>query len=166
MTHCEGAATLVALAMSPTVQLLFWLAALAAAVVLLAFILLQIRRRMLSDAPTGGAGAELTLEDIRRLKQRGEISEREHRVLRAAAMARLGVEVDQAKAADDDDEAGSPEDDAATDPPDERRAAPGYDLTGEPLPGPSDEGPQQPRNGAGPNRGKADGGDSGSGTGG
>ena len=150
MTHGEGAAAPIALAMSPTVQLLFWLAALAAAVILLAFVLLQVRRRMLSDAPAGGAGAELSLEEIRRLKQRGEISEREHRALRAAAMARLGVDVGKAPAADDADDDASHGAETATDSLDERRAAPGYDLTGEPLPGPSNQGPSKPRNGEGP----------------
>lgn len=94
-----------------TVQsIALWAAALIGALVLGAVALYAIRRRLLgADGPVGGDA--LSLHDLREMRARGDLNDEEFEAARNALLGRS--------------ESGEG-----------RRATPGFDLTGEPLPNP------------------------------
>ncbi len=89
-----------------------WSIVMLGAIIVGAVVLFVVRRRMLSDDGSDSAGM-LSLQDLREMRDRGELSEEE---FEAAKGALLGRPLDVR----------------------ERRANPGFDLTGEPLPSPGD----------------------------
>ncbi len=100
-----------------------WLFILIAATMLAGVIILIVRRRLLEDPASGGGGATMT-EELRGMRDRGEISEAEYDQMRKSIAAR---------AAGREPPEGSPRPDWAGE--SGRIARPGFDLTGEPLPG-------------------------------
>lgn len=93
--------------------------------------LFWIRRRLLaSDAATGGDA--VSLQTLRDMKARGELSDAEFEAAKAVVLEQLGG-VGIRGGAGDPAAALRPKS-----PPADRRARPGFDLTGEPLPRPSD----------------------------
>lgn len=117
---------------APPVELWIWLGALVVATLVLGVILLAMRRRLLdSDDAEPGAGS--MLDDLRAMRDRGEISQAEYDHTRKTIAARAAGREPPPRP----DESRSPE------APDGSVAArPGYDLTGAPLPRP--ESPKRP----------------------
>lgn len=97
--------------------------------------IMALRRRMLAkDAPASEDGAGM-LDSLRAMRARGELSEEEFQSARAAFLSKaVGSAVPGAP--DRSAEKARPISRGGTD--GERRAAPGVDLTGAPLPRPTD----------------------------
>lgn len=100
---------------------LVWSGVLVIAVVAGAIVVLWARRSLLSDREPGGAGG-LSLHELRQLRARGELTEAEFEAAKAVVIGSSGRA------------AGPPDRPQRGGTPGERRAAPGFDLTGEPLP--------------------------------
>lgn len=97
-----------------------WLFVLIVVTVLAGIAIVVIRRRLLeSDATESSPGT--LMEDLRRMRDRGEITEEEYDRTRKAIAARAAGR--------------EPPPIPPPDPDAPRRARPGYDLTGDPLPG-------------------------------
>lgn len=97
--------------------------------------IMALRRRMLAkDAPESGEGAGM-LDSLRAMRARGELSEDEFQAARAAFLSRA-VRSAVPGASERSDQESSPRARGGTD--GERRAPPGVDLTGAPLPRPTD----------------------------
>lgn len=92
--------------------LLVWAGALIVLLIVGAIVLTAVRRRLLGERD-GGGGLGLTLHDLREMHARGDLSDDEFARAKASL---LGRSVDAAPGAG------------------ERRAPPGYDLAGDPLP--------------------------------
>jgi len=101
-------------------EVVVWSAALLGVVVIGGLVIFALRKR-LRDAGVE-AGDALSLDDLRRMAARGVISQEEFEAARAAIVARHGG-------------AGAPSTTSPLDPT-RRRARPGVDLTGDPLPRP------------------------------
>jgi len=99
------------------------------AVAIGAFILAALRRRLFGEDPSGAGDGFIPLHDLRAMRQRGELSDEEYERLRAAMLGQWGVAGGAPLPAPD----GEAESDS-----EERRAPPGYDLTGAPLPEPDE----------------------------
>lgn len=99
---------------------LLWLGALIVVLVVGAVVLTAVRRRLLGDR-AGEGGTGLSLHDLREMHARGDLSDDEFARAKAALLGRPTVG-------------------AA---PGERRAPPGYDLTGERLPGSGENDPRR-----------------------
>ncbi len=100
-----------------------------------------LRRRLLGEQPGHDAAAGGMLETMRRMRDRGEIPEEEYRAAQAALVARAGETMKRPPA-----NPIGPRTPGGAD--GERRAKPGFDLTGAPLPRPvrdDDQGGAEPR---------------------
>lgn len=122
------------LAQQSTGRLIIAVLALVGVTVVGGVVIMAIRRHATGER-SGGAHESLSLAEIRTLHERGELTDEEYAALRAAALGAFGY---------------TPEDAA----PDERRAPPGVDLAGDPLPGfePDDGGPDDAADGSGNRR--------------
>ncbi len=126
-----AAAIVLAQSSSGTGQVLLWVAVLIGAVIAASVIVLILRRKLLSP-DTAAEDTGSIMESLRAMRDRGEISQDEYDRTRQAMIARA---------------AGKPltrPTPAPTTTPEEHRARPGYDLTGEPLPGTTPESTQRP----------------------
>lgn len=113
---------------SPVGQVLLLLGMLMAVVALSAGVLVLLRGRLLGAS---GKQQDQWLETLRKLRERGELSDGEYRATRAAAVGQLAPKRDRPR----------PERPPPRPDPTERVAEPGFDLTGEPLPRPTDHTP-------------------------
>lgn len=115
------------LAQTASSRVLVWVGVTIALVLLGGLGALWIRRRFRDDGANGDGLHALSLHDLRALHARGELSDDEFEALRSSAI-RAHTDGGQTPA------------------PDARTAAPGMDLTGEPLPGsaPAGDGPAPP----------------------
>lgn len=100
-----------------------WAAALIVASLLGFWIVLRIRHRALSDQT--GSGLGLTLADLRRLHASGQLSDEEFDAARAAIVGAAGGKPQGARPSTGHGQDGF-----------HMQAAPGTDLTGDPLPKP------------------------------
>ncbi len=119
----------------PVGPVLVWIAVLIGAVLAAGILLFWLRRRLDPRAELERE-SPLDLATLRRLHRDGELTDEQFEAARAAVIRELGG----------DDSAPHPH--AAALRPRDRRAEPGYDLTGEPLP-PTVPGPEDPDPGAG-----------------
>ena len=113
------------LAMTETGRVLLWIGVTVVLVLVGAVIAVWVRRRYRDDALGDAAPETLSLHELRELHERGGISDEEFEALKDAA-----VRAHQGGVAAL----------AASKPATDVRAAPGVDLTGEPLPAPPDPG--------------------------
>lgn len=109
-------------------EYLLWVGAAIACIIVATLVILWYRRRILG--PAGSSENASLLDELREMKAKGEISEEEFAATKHAMAARA---------------AGQPRTPAAprigvAD----RVAPPGFDLTGSPLPKPSDASPDNP----------------------
>ena len=130
----------IALAQQSTTGLIVAVLALVGVTVVGGVIILAVRRHATSDR-AAGSHESLSLAEIRDLHARCELTDEEYAALRAAALGAFGY--------------ASP--DAAEEAGEERRAPPGVDLAGDPLPGfepgdDPDEGPDEDSEGGSGNR--------------
>jgi len=142
----------------PTTRALLFLGLIVAGA-LLAFMVLQwVRKRLLSRTPYDGGGLGFALHELGDLKRGGGLSEEEYAALRRALLGReSGVEAERRvvnRAEADASGAGaveaasrSEEEASGAVSEREKRARPGYDLTGEPLPGADAPSPEEPGDG-------------------
>jgi len=112
-------------------QVVIWVGILIVAIIALWVIVQLVRKRMLgaSDA----AASESLFADLRRMRAAGEMSDAEYEAARKALAARIAGKKDVVPKP----ETGTAKPRPRTDPPSpgaDRRAPPGYDLTGAPLP--------------------------------
>jgi len=104
--------------------LIIWIGAFVVLLVIGAVVLTAVRRRLLGERERD-AGAGLSLHDLREMHARGDLSDEEFARAKAAVLGSAG---------------------GAAPAPGERRAAPGFDLAGDPLPGSGDgPGGNEPR---------------------
>jgi len=101
----------------------------------------RFRRGLLGDSGTDGS-PPLLLDDLRDMKRRGQISDAEYERMRMRLVEKLSGRSRTALSASDVPAAapikGRPQSGGAPEAGGEaRRAAPGFDLTGEPLPRPA-----------------------------
>ncbi len=120
------------LAATRVAPVLGWSAALIVVVVIAALVLASVRRRALRKGQE--SATPLTLHDLRTLHARGEVSDEEFESLRAVIL-RSATAGGGGAPGGPASESGDPQRK-----PGERRAPPGFDLTGEPLP-PAADGP-------------------------
>ena len=107
---------------SPATSVLLWTLVLIAAAIAGGAVVLLVRRRVMrSDAERRGHG--LSLSDLRKMRDRGDLTDEEYERARAAIIGTVAGS----------GSGGSPM--RPTTIPGEVRARPGFDLTGEPLPG-------------------------------
>lgn len=112
------------------------------AVVTLGVVLLMVRRRMLAG-DNELAGARSLLDQLREMRRKGEMSEEEYEATRRALATKLALKVKggEAVAPSPSYAPRAPRTSTNTLPkanrPGARLAPPGYDLTGDPLPGSS-----------------------------
>ncbi|MFI4897361.1 MAG: SHOCT domain-containing protein [Phycisphaerales bacterium JB059] len=123
--HIPGPSLVLAQARpAPPTELWLWVGALIVVSLVFGFVVMAMRRRLLGKTDEGVRPASL-LEDLRAMRDRGEISQDEYDSTRATIAARAAGREPPAK---------SPP--AAPD--GSLMARPGYDLTGERLPAPAD----------------------------
>jgi hypothetical protein len=112
-------------------SIMLWVGVLVVVVVGGGLALFWIRRRLLGE-DRQSAGDGVSLQTLRDMKARGELSDAEFEAAKAVVLQELGAQGKR----------GGPNDPAAAlrpkSPPPELRAKSGFDLTGEPLPKPSD----------------------------
>jgi len=122
------------LAQQSTGRLIIAILALVGVTVVGGVVIMAIRRHATAER-SAGAHESLSLAEIRTLHERGELSDEEYAALRTAALGAFGYTPDDAAA-------------------EERRAPPGVDLAGDPLPGfePDEEGPGDADEGSGNRR--------------
>lgn len=113
------------LAQSGLAAAALWIAVLLAVVVGASIVLLVVRRRLLGEQ-SEDAGLGITLEDLRRMHARGELTDDEFAAAKRVVIGEAGGEADAA----------GPGTNPVTG---ARRARPGFDLTGTPLPRPESE---------------------------
>lgn len=131
LTLAQNAASLVFHRVLP------WLVAMLVLALVGGVLALYIRHRMLRDDDGPGVGM---LEDLRRMRDSGDLSEDEYEQARLVMFARAtGREIDDLKA-DAIRKAGG------------LVAEPGFDLTGRPLPKPPESGPDPEIRNTGPER--------------
>lgn len=130
-------------------QVLLWVGVLIVLAMLGGAFVMVLRRRMFDRSSDGGAAGSL-LEDLRRMRRSGEISEAEFEQARRKLTEKLARSLDAKRQEVKDLRAPtpppassarprSPQSPPRTDPnPGDRHAPPGYDLTGRPLPKPHD----------------------------
>jgi hypothetical protein len=129
----SGPAMLLAGQSQPQVMLVVSIAGLILASLLLFGIFVWLRKRLLGDSSS--AGDVLSIQQVRQMHREGKISDEEFEALRRAALLAAGVAADRI-GGDRVDDAVSPRRVAGERTADGGlRAPPGYDLTGEPLPG-------------------------------
>ena len=111
------------------IDVIIWVGALILAVTAAGLIVMAIRKHLLArESQSNQAGG--MLDELRAMHARGEVSDAEFQAARASLLAKAtGVPI--------------PKPDPPPDP-SERRARPGYDLTGAPLPPLSDGGTSHP----------------------
>ncbi|MFG0327138.1 MAG: SHOCT domain-containing protein [Phycisphaerales bacterium JB037] len=127
------------------VGVLIWSAVLIVLVTVGGLVLLAIRRRLFgSHESTHDAG--LVMEELRRMRDRGEISDEEFRATRSAMIERDWGGAPAGDAAPPARPVASPRPRVDEAEEGDLRARPGFDLTGEPLPGFGDPDPP-PANG-------------------
>lgn len=115
---------------APVVSVVTWMLVLIVLVIAAGLVLLALRRRLLDEADEVG-GSGLDLKTLRAMRDRGELTEEEFERARERVLEAYGAD------------ATTP---ATTSPLDgSLRARPGFDLTGEPLPG-GGTGPEGPEN--------------------
>lgn len=117
---------------APPTELWLWVGALIVASLVFGFVVMALRRRLLGKAEDTVKPASL-LEDLRAMRDRGEISQDEYDTTRATIAARAAGREPPPRP--DPARAPAAPDGAVT-------ARPGYDLTGERLPPP----PEPPEN--------------------
>lgn len=122
-------------------SLLPWIGALVVLVALGAIGLVMLRRKLFSNADGASAGA-VSLDTLRQMRARGELSEQEFEAAKRTVVQQLGLAAGAAPPRTGPRAERLPR--ATASPPGELRAPPGFDLTGEPLPRRDDPGP--PRN--------------------
>ena len=118
-----------------------WIGALIGIVVLGLVILLAVRRRLMVEDAAGSAGAAMTLHDLRTMLKSGEIDQDEFERMKAQIIGQASAT--SAPAGEEDGGADEVHDTvrqmrearARAEAKDTLTAKPGYDLTGEPLPG-------------------------------
>lgn len=113
---------------APPTELWLWVGALIVVSLVFGFVVMAMRRRLLGRSDEGVKPAAL-LEDLRAMRDRGEISQDEYDSTRATIAARAAGREPPAKS-------GPTRPPAAPD--GSLIARPGYDLTGERLPAPPD----------------------------
>lgn len=130
-----------------SLALVISIAGLIFATLLLFGIFTWLRKRMLGDAGDDD-GQTLSVNQVRQLHREGRISDAEFEALKKAALLAAGVPADKVRGDSPSSESGDAKSQHAGAP--ERtpdgglRARPGYDLTGEPLPGNDDQWPPSP----------------------
>ena len=130
-------------------SVMMWLGVLLAAVLVGGFGLLIIRRRLL-DADADGASMGFDLRSLRQMRDRGEISAEEFEVARAGIIGAMSGDKNAtvARTAPEPTPNRAPRPTPRTG--ETRRAEPGFDLTGEPLPDFDDGGPDDSADGQRP----------------
>jgi hypothetical protein len=130
------------LAQSPQAQsqnwasLLPWIGALVVLVALGAIGLVMLRRRLFSSDQNAAEGG-VSLDTLRQMRARGELSEQEFEAAKRTVVQQLGLAAGAAPPRTGARAERLPR--ATASPPGELRAPPGFDLTGEPLPRPTDD---------------------------
>lgn len=129
------------------VQVLMWVGVLIVVAIVGGAGVMVLRRRMF-DPSNDAAGAGSLLEDLRRMKREGEISDAEFEQAKRALTEKIARTLDTKRAQADElrprtGGAGGMGGKSTRKPPSPRPgpgkdAPPGYDLTGEPLPRPHD----------------------------
>lgn len=95
-----------------------------------------LRGRLFGDSGSTGTDAGTVLETLRAMRDRGEMPEDEYRAAQAALVAKAAAVRKPA----------APVRQTKPPPPGERRAQPGFDLTGAPLPRSAPDGGDDTRN--------------------
>lgn len=111
---------------TPTIVIVLWAGSLIVVALVGGMLILWIRGRLV-ERRSEAAGAGTTLEQMRRLRDRGQLSQQEFDAARASLISRLSGQpapAGQARAAERPSEPGA------------MLAKPGFDLTGAPLPRP------------------------------
>lgn len=126
------------------VQVLMWVGVLIVVAIVGGAVVMVLRRRMF-DPSNDSSGAGSLLEDLRRMKREGEISDAEFEQAKRALTEKIARTLDAKRAHADAirPRTGGATSKPARKPPPARPgpgkdAPPGYDLTGEPLPRPHD----------------------------
>lgn len=117
----------------PVIEVLVWIGVLIVAAAALGVVVVAIKKRY--DASPGESAETFDLGALRRLHREGRISDEEFERAKSAIIRELGG----GRPSGGGGAVGGPEGGAGGGGPAERRAEPGYDLTGEPLPPPGPE---------------------------
>lgn len=117
-------------------SLLPWIGALVVLVALGAIGLVMLRRRLFSSDQNAAEGG-VSLDTLRQMHARGELSEQEFEAAKRTVVQQLGLAAGAAPPRTGPRTERLPR--VSAPPPGELRAPPGFDLTGEPLPPPADD---------------------------
>ncbi len=124
---------------STNVDVLIWVGALIAAVLVLGMVILLLRKRLfIKDGDDAGG----MLSDLRRMHKSGELTTEEYDAARRALTFRVAGRADAPRAVPPPGQ--RPSSAAQATPAGELRARPGFDLTGAPLPRPMPSNPPSP----------------------
>jgi len=135
LTWCLAATGNSKVAHGDAARVLLWVGALLVLVVVLGMVIVLVRRRTLGE--TGERAEGGMLDELRRMRDRGDLSSEEYDKARASMVARLKGAGAPAR--------GKPVSGALLDAPrvqGELRSRPGIDLTGAPLPKQTGKGPR------------------------
>lgn len=133
------------LAQASTTSVLLWLGAMILLILFGGIAAMWIRRSFRAEGVDGAPLESLSLHQLRRLHAQGRLTDEEFETLKQIAVRAHTVRSEPSPA---------PREKSFL--PDGHRAKPGFDLTGEPLPGVSDGGENPPgHTGSGPDAGPA-----------
>lgn len=76
---------------SPTGDVLLWGAILIVAIVLLGFVALHLRRRLMNEPASDAGEDHWSLQSLREMRKAGQISEEEFQTLRAGLISQFGA---------------------------------------------------------------------------
>lgn len=123
---------------SDLAPMLIWIGALMAAVIIGVAILLVVRRRMMEEETPADAALGLSLHDLRTMRAEGMIDEEEFERMKRLVVGQAGARADHDLVREIREARRRAEDAGVL------RARPGFDLTGEPLPGAGEDRPEGP----------------------